>query len=170
MEQIWKLPGLSDKQRAKLVDIQKNFYAEVRPMKRQYRGIREELETTNLQITGDAGAEIGSAVMSGTAKFGTEKQRVPGNSIEKREPGNLLTASKRKAAEKMKMEQEEKWYRADQLEDDKGEEPSYKSARNSALYEKMKQLRRKMKALKEKSWIEIRAVLTAKQKAVLAKQ
>lgn len=171
MEQIWKLPGLNDKQRAKLVDIEKKFYTEVRPMRKQLKGIREELEGTNVRFASNADGEIGGAVMSGFAKFGTDKQRDPAKTLEKGEPSSMRSGSKKKrASEKAKAAETKQWYHADQIEIDDGKEPTYKSARNSALQNRAKELKRKMKALKEKAWIDIRTVLTTKQKAVLAKQ
>lgn len=171
MEQIWKLPGLNDKQRNKLIAIEKKFYTEVRPMRRQLKGIREELDGTNVRFGSNAGGEIGGAVMSGFAKFGTDKQRDPTKRLEKGETSSLSSGSKKaRASEKAKAAETKQWYHADQIEMDDGKEPTYKSARNSALQNRAKVLKRKMKATKEKAWIDIRAVLTTKQKAVLAQQ
>lgn len=172
MEQIWKLPGLSDQQRAKLVDIEKKFYTAVRPMRKQLKRIREELEETNVTFTSDAGGEIGGAVMSGFAKFGADKQRDSAKGPEAKESNKLKKGSKAKKAksEKAKAEETKQWYHADQIEVDDGNEPTYKSARNAALQNRMKELKRKIKANKEKAWIDIRTVLTAKQKTVLANQ
>lgn len=92
----------------------------------------------------------------------------PVKSPGKRNAGNLPAGSKnKKSSEKAKAEETKKWYHSDQIEDD---EPTYKSERNSALQNKSRQLRRKMKAMKEKAWVDIRTVLTDKQKGVLANQ